>query len=300
MILSAKDRVLVWGITGRQATFWTERMIAYGTRVVGGVNPARAGQTHLTRPVWASGADALAQGAGFEVALLFVPPTAALEAGRDAIAAGARLLVILTEHIPIQDVMILHALARENGARIIGPNTAGLVTPGQAFAGIMPAFNNRVFKPGRIGVISRSGSLGTLVCLNLTRAGLGQSAFIGIGGDALPGTTTAEALAVFAGHAGTDAVVLLGEIGGGLEEEAARVTETLDKPVVAFLAGRFAPPGRRMGHAGAIVTGSDGGWEAKRCALTEAGAVVVYTPDQISRALSDLLMVGEGPRRATL
>jgi len=298
MILSAKDRVLIWGITGKQASFWTERMIAHGTNVVGGVNPSRAGQTHLGRPVWASGSEAAAHGGGFDTALLFISPAAALGAGRDAIAAGARLVVILTEHIPIHDVMTLHALAREAGARIVGPNTAGLVTPGQAFAGIMPAFNTRVFKPGRMGVISRSGSLGTLVCLNLTRAGLGQSAFIGIGGDPLPGTTTAEALAVFAAHEGTDAVVLLGEIGGRMEEDAARVIETMDKPVVAFLAGRFAPPERRMGHAGAIISGTEGGWESKCGALTEAGAAVVYTPAQIPRALTDLLLTADGPRRA--
>ncbi len=286
MILSRQDRVLVWGVTGKQATFWTERMIAYGTTVVGGVNPARAGAIHLSRPVFGSGAAAAGQ---FDVALLFVPPKAALAAGRDAIDAGARLLVVLTEHIPVQDVMALLALARRAGATVIGPNTAGLVTPGQAFAGIMPAFNEGVFRPGRIGVVSRSGSLGTLVCLTLTRAGWGQSAFIGIGGDALPGTGTAEALAVLAGHAGTDAVVLLGEIGGTLEQAAAAVVAGMDKPVVAFLAGRAAPPERRMGHAGAIVTGAEVGWEAKRRLLADAGAIVVATPAEVPEALGALM-----------
>jgi succinyl-CoA synthetase alpha subunit len=282
MILSRQHRVLVWGITGKQATFWTERMIAYGTVVVGGVNPARAGESHLLRPVFGSGAEAAGQ---FDVALLFVPPKAALAAGRDAIEAGARLLVVLTEHIPVQDVMTLLALARRAGVVVVGPNTAGLVTPGQAFAGIMPAFNERVFRPGRIGVLSRSGSLGTLICLTLTRAGLGQSVFIGIGGDALLGTTTADALMALARHQGTDAIVLLGEIGGTLEQEAAALIGGIDKPVVAFLAGRAAPPQRRMGHAGAIVTGADVGWEAKRAALTEGGAIVVATPGQVPEAL---------------
>jgi succinyl-CoA synthetase alpha subunit len=286
MILSRQDRLLVWGITGKQASFWTEHMIAYGTAVVGGVNPARAGSRHLSLPVFGSGRDAAGE---FDVALLFVPPAAALTAGRDAIEAGARLLVVLTEHIPIQDVMTLLALARRAGTTVVGPNTAGLVTPGQAFAGIMPAFNDRVFQPGPIGVISRSGSLGTLVCLNLTRAGLGQSAFIGIGGDALPGSATSDALTVLAHHKGTDAVVLLGEIGGKQEQEAAEIVAGMNKPVIAFLAGRAAPADRRMGHAGAIITGADDGWEAKRRLLTEAGAIVVDTPAQVPTVLAGLL-----------
>jgi len=281
MILRRTDRVLVWGVTGRQAGFWTEKMIAARTRVVGGVNPARAGSVHLGLPVYGDGASA----GGVDIALLFVPPAAALAATGDAFAAGARVVVVLTEHIPLHDVMTMHALARRAGGRIVGPNTAGIVTPGEGFAGIMPAFNDRVFRPGAIGVVSRSGSLGTLVCLTLVRAGFGQSAFIGIGGDPLPGTSSAEALAALDADPRTEAIVLVGEIGGRMEQEAAAVAATLAKPVVAFVAGRAAPPDRRMGHAGAIVTGADVGWEAKRAALEAAGIVVAETPAQLPALL---------------
>ncbi|MBV9522698.1 MAG: CoA-binding protein, partial [Alphaproteobacteria bacterium] len=193
MIVRREDRVLVLGMTGRQGAFWTEKMAAYGTRIVGGVNPKKAGETQNGIPVFASPA-AARDAVGFDVAVMFIPPAAAREAAVGTIEAGARLLVVLTEHIPQQDVMAMHAAAARGGTRIVGPNTAGLVTPGKCFVGIMPAFNERVFRPGRVGVISRSGSLGTLICLELTRAGFGQSAFIGIGGDPMLGTTTREAL----------------------------------------------------------------------------------------------------------
>jgi succinyl-CoA synthetase alpha subunit len=284
MILSAQDRVLVWGITGRQASFWTAHMIACGTRVAGGVNPARAGSQHLDRPVVASGREI-----GFEVALLFVPPAAVLGAATDAIEAGARLVIILAEYVPLHDVLAVHALARRGGTRVIGPNTAGLVTPGAAFAGIMPAFNHRVFQPGVVGVVSRSGSLGTLICLELVRAGLGQSAFIGIGGDPVPGTSFREALEALEADARTGAAVLVGEIGGALEQEAAAFARTMTKPVVAFIAGASAPPGRRMGHAGAIITGDGAGHAAKRAALEQAGVSVVSTPGGIPGAVLDAL-----------
>jgi succinyl-CoA synthetase alpha subunit len=281
MILRATDRVAVWGVTGRQASFWTERMIACGTSVVGGVNPARAGALHLGLPVWG---DAASAGA-FDVALLFVPPAAVLAAALDAIASAARLVVILTEFVPVHDMLLVLATARRAGVTVVGANTAGLVTPGEAFAGIMPAFNARVFRPGRIGVVSRSGSLGTLVCLNLVRAGYGQSAFIGIGGDAVPGTTSREALAALEADPRTEAVVLLGEIGGGLEQDAAGLVRAMGKPVVSFIAGAAAPPGRRMGHAGAIIGGAGEGHAAKRAALEEAGAIVVATPADLPAAL---------------
>ena len=180
------------GITGKQGTFWTEKMIAYGTNVVAGINPKRAGETHVGVPIFATTAEAAAK-VGADVAVMFIPPPMAKDAAVSAAEAGVKLLVVLTEHIPAQDVMAMHAAAARHGTRIVGPNTAGLVTPGECFVGIMPAFVPSVFKPGRVGVISRSGSLGTLVCLNLTRAGLGQSAFIGIGGDPMLGTTTRDA-----------------------------------------------------------------------------------------------------------
>ena len=280
MILRRQHRILVHGITGRQATFWTDAMIAYGATVVGGTNPGKAGTTHLDRPVFASAHEA-AREAPFDVSLMFVPPLAAEKATIEACEAGARLVICLAEHIPAHDVMRMHAAARASGARIVGPNTAGLVTPGETFAGIMPAFNPRVFQPGHVGVISRSGSLGTLVCLTLVQNGLGISAFYGIGGDPMIGTTTREALAMLDEDDRTSAVVVCGEIGGKAEEDAAEYAATMRKPVVAFIAGRSAPAGKKMGHAGAIVAGGRGGYDSKRRALEAAGVAVAGLPSQI-------------------
>jgi succinyl-CoA synthetase alpha subunit len=285
MIVRKKDRVVVLGITGKQGTFWTEKMIAYGTNVVAGINPKRAGETHIGVPIFATTAQAVAA-VGTDVAVMFIPPPMAREAAVSAAEAGVKLLVVLTEHIPAQDVMAMHAAAARHGTRIVGPNTAGLVTPGETFVGIMPAFVPSVFKSGRVGVISRSGSLGTLVCLNLTRAGLGQSAFIGIGGDPMLGTTTRDALEALDADKGTDAIVIVGEIGGGMEEAAAEYAKGVAKPMVAFIAGAAAPPNKRMGHAGAIVTGSAGSYAGKRKALEASGVIVVDTPSQIATAVA--------------
>jgi succinyl-CoA synthetase alpha subunit len=285
MIVRRQDRVVVLGITGKQGTFWTEKMIGYGTNVIGGINPKRAGERHVGVPIFATTAEAAKQ-VGADVAVMFIPPPMAKDAAVSAAEAGVKLLVVLTEHIPAQDVMVMHAAAAKHGTRIVGPNTAGLVTPGECFVGIMPAFVPSVFRPGRVGVISRSGSLGTLVCLNLTRAGLGQSAFIGIGGDPMLGTTTRDALEALDKNSGTDAIVIVGEIGGGMEEAAADYARKVAKPMVAFIAGAAAPPGKKMGHAGAIVTGSAGGYAGKRKALEAAGVVVVDTPAQIAPAVA--------------
>jgi len=285
MIVSRKDRVVVIGITGKQGTFWTEKMIAYGTNVVAGVNPKRAGETHVGVPIFGTPAEA-AQKIGVDVAVMFVPPPMAKQAAVAAAEANIKLLVVLTEHIPAQDVMEIHAAAKRHGARIVGPNTAGLVTPGECFVGIMPAFVPSVFKPGRVGVISRSGSLGTLICLQLTRAGIGQSVFIGIGGDPMLGTTTRDALEALEEDRGTDAVVIVGEIGGGMEETAATYAKRMKKPAVAFIAGAAAPPNKKMGHAGAIVTGDAGSYAGKRKALEAGGVVVVDTPAQIGAAVA--------------
>jgi len=284
IIVRKEHRVLVQGITGKQGTFWTEKMVACGTRVVAGVNPKRAGETHIGLPVFASAQEAMGQ-APFDTAVMFIPPSMAKDAALDACRAGAKLLVILTEHIPARDVMAIHAAAAAKETRIVGPNTAGLVTPGEAFVGIMPGHNPNIFKPGGIGVISRSGSLGTLVALNLTRAGLGQSAFIGIGGDPMIGTTTRDALEALDRDPATRAVVLVGEIGGSMEESAAEYARGMQKPVVAFIAGRASPPGKKMGHAGAIVTDSSGSYASKRSALEKAGVWVVDTPSEISGAV---------------
>jgi succinyl-CoA synthetase alpha subunit len=286
MIVRSSDRVVVQGMTGRQGSFWTEKMRAYGTRVVGGVNPKRAGDTHGGVPVFASVRDAAEKTGGVDVSVMFIPPAAALAAAEDAIGAGVKLLVVLTEHIPSRDVMRMHALAGAAGCRIVGPNTAGLVTPGEAFVGIMPAFNPRIFRPGNVGVISRSGSLGTLICLNLLDAGRGQSAFIGIGGDPMLGTTVADALNEFEKDEETNAIVLVGEIGGTMEEDAAATIKAMRKPVVSFIAGRASPPGKKMGHAGAIVMGNRGSYASKRSALESAGVRVVDTPSEVSKALN--------------
>ncbi len=285
MIVRSTDRVLVQGMTGRQGTFWTERMQECGTRVVGGVSPSKGGTTHCGVPVFASADEAMRE-VGFDVAVLFVPPSGALAAATAACETGVALLVVLTEHIPGLDVARMHATARRTGTRIVGPNTAGLVTPGEAFVGIMPGFNSRVFQPGDVGVISRSGSLGTLVCLDLVRAGFGQSAFIGIGGDPMLGTTTRDALQALDRDERTRAVVIVGEIGGSMEEAAAEYAAGMQKPIVAFIAGAASPPDKKMGHAGAIVTGGRGGYAAKRRALEAAGIHVTDTANGIGRALA--------------
>ena len=278
MILRKHHRILVQGITGKQGTFWTQAMIDYGATVIGGVNPKKAGTEHLGVPVHGSARDAADQ---FDVALMFIPPMAAKAAAIDACEAGAKLIVCLTEHIPAHDVMEMHAAARASATRIVGPNTAGLVTPGETFAGIMPAFNETVFRPGTVGVISRSGSLGTLVSLNLTQEGMGQSAFYGVGGDPMIGTTTRQALQFLDEDPKTEAVIICGEIGGSAEEEAAEYAKTMKKPVAAFIAGRASPPGTKMGHAGAIVSGGKGDYASKRRALERAGVAVADIPSQL-------------------
>jgi succinyl-CoA synthetase alpha subunit len=285
MIPRRSDRILVQGITGKQGTFWTKAMQDYGSTVVGGVNPSKAGTTHLGVPVFASAGEA-AKSAPFDVACMFIPPLMAKAAAIDACEAGARLLVCLTEHIPAQDVMEIHVAARANGTRVVGPNTAGLVTVGECFVGIMPAFNDRVFRPGHVGVISRSGSLGTLVSLNIAQAGMGQSVFYGVGGDPMIGTNSADALRILDADDKTQAVVLCGEIGGSAEEEAADYARGMSKPVVAFIAGRQSPPGKKMGHAGAIVSGGKGDYASKRRALEQAGVAVADVPSQIPALLA--------------
>lgn len=286
MIVRGSETVLVQGITGRQGTFWSERMIAYGTKIVGGVNPKKAGETHIGLPVWGSAVDA-AKATAIDVSVLFIPPLGVKAAALDAIAAGIGKLVIMTEHVPVQDVMYVMAAAKSAGTRIVGPNTAGLVTPGECFVGFMPAFNKKIFKPGSVGVISRSGSLGTLVCLNLVRDGFGISAFVGIGGDPIIGTTTRDALISLDDDPRTEAVVMIGEIGGAMEEEAAEYAAGMSKPMAAFIAGAASPPGKRMGHAGAIVMGNRGTYAAKRDALEAAGVAVRPTPGDIGSVLRE-------------
>lgn len=291
MIVSGNETVLVQGITGKQGTFWAERMREYGTRIVGGVNPKKAGTEHIGLPVWGSAKEAAAS-QPIDASVLFIPPMGVKAAVLDAIEAGVCTVVVLTEHIPSHDVMHFLAAAGEAGTCVVGPNTAGLVTPGQSFVGFMPAFNERIFRPGRVGVISRSGSLGTLISLNLTQGGYGISAFIGIGGDPILGTTTRDALARLDQHPETEAVVIVGEIGGGMEEEAAEYAAGMSKPMAAFIAGAASPPGKKMGHAGAIVMGDKGTYGAKRKALEAAGVRVVPSPSMIADALGEAMGPG--------
>lgn len=287
MIITGSENVLVQGMTGRQGRYWTERMLECGTKIVAGVSPGKGGQSVQDRPVFDSVAEAAAEHR-LDATVLFVPPAGARAAVEEAVAAGVRKVVCLAEHIPSHDVMAMLAAARDAGAQVLGPNTAGLVVPGESSVGIMPGFASNIFRPGNVGVISRSGSLGTLISLNLVSGGYGQSAFVGIGGDPILGTTTLDAVRSVQAHPGTDAIVLVGEIGGAMEEEAAEYIATIDLPVVAFIAGRSAPPGRRMGHAGAIVTGNRGSGESKVKALTEAGVKVVDIPSHIGPALESL------------
>ena len=283
MIVRGGERVLVQGITGKQGTFWAERMREYGTSVAAGVNPKKAGTEHCGVPVYASARDAMRE-VGFDVSVLFIPPLGVKAAALDAIEAGCERLVVLTEHVPVQDVMEVLAAARANGAAIAGPNTAGLVTPGECFVGFMPAFEADIFRPGSVGVVSRSGSLGTLICLNLVQAGFGESAFIGIGGDPIIGTTTRDAVRALDADERTEAIVVVGEIGGTMEEDAAEYVRDMRKPVVAFIAGGASPPGKKMGHAGAIVMGDKGSWASKRKALEAAGVEVLDTPSAVGPA----------------
>ena len=287
-ICRREHRVLVQGITGKQGTFWTERMQEYGTNVIGGVNPKKAGTKHCGVPVYASALDASKDGA-VDATVMFIPPLGVKAAALDAIESGAKLIVCLTEHIPVQDVMYFMAAAKEAGTVIIGPNTAGTVTVDECFLGFMPAFNERVFRVGNVGVLSRSGSLATLMCQNITASGFGIKAFLGIGGDPIIGTTTRDALKALNNYKGVEAIAMVGEIGGTMEEAAAEYAATMSKPIVAFIAGGAAPPGKKMGHAGAIVMGAKGTYASKKSALEGVGVNVLATPSHVGDALREVM-----------
>ena len=286
-------RVLVQGITGKEGSYWTAQMRAYGTSVVAGVTPGRGGQRAGDVPVYDTVEAACARHAA-DTAVLFVPAGAVKTAAQEAIRCGVTEVIILAEHIPIHDVMELLAEADERHVRVIGPNSPGVVLPGRYFIGIMPAWLGTIFRPGGVGVVSRSGSLGTLVCLELVRAGLGQSAFIGIGGDPIVGTTFRDTLEMFEADPRTRAIVLVGEVGGAMEELAAEVIPRMKKPVIACVAGQTVPEGRRMGHAGALVSANRGRADEKMDALRRAGAHVADVPSGVSRLARDLL--GGTPR----
>jgi succinyl-CoA synthetase alpha subunit len=283
VLVDEKTRVIVQGITGRDGSFHARAMLEYGSQVVGGVTPGKGGRRVDSLPVFSTVVEAVDQ-TGAQCSVVFVPARFAPDAIREAADAGIVLIVCITEGIPVLDMIEVCQELERKDVRLIGPNCPGVISPGKCKAGIMPG---PIHKPGGVGVISRSGTLTYEVVYNLTQSGLGQSTCIGIGGDPILGTGYIDLLAMFEADDQTEAMVLIGEIGGDAEEKAAAFIEAnVKKPVVAFVSGRTAPPGKRMGHAGAIISGGKGGAETKVEALRNAGVTVVDRPDQIAEALS--------------
>lgn len=287
-VLVGKDtRLVVQGFTGKEGTFHAEQMIEYGTNVIGGVTPGKGGTKHLERPVFNTVADAVKQ-EGANTSVIFVPPAFASDAIIEAALAGIGVIVCISEGIPTKDMILAKDIVNRYGSVLVGPNCPGIITPGEAKIGIMPGM---IFSRGSIGVISRSGTLTYEAVDQLTKAGLGQSTAIGIGGDPVIGTTHIDAVKLFNEDPETEAIVLIGEIGGTAEEEAAAyIRQHVKKPVVAFIAGRTAPPGRRMGHAGAIVSGGKGTAQDKMKALAEAGITVCESPAVIGETMKSILV----------
>ena len=286
VLVDRHTRLVVQGFTGSEGSFHASQMIDYGTHVVGGVTPGKGGQTHLDRPVFNTVAEAVTS-EGANTSIIFVPPAFAGDAIIEAAQAGIELIICITEGIPVKDMVIAKSVVDRHGARLIGPNCPGVITPGQAKVGIMPGM---IFTEGSVGLISRSGTLTYEAVDQLTKAGLGQSTAIGIGGDPVIGTTHTDAVKLLMDDPETSAIVLIGEIGGSAEEEAAAyIKEHGTKPVVAFIAGSTAPPGRRMGHAGAIISGGQGTAQDKKRALAEAGITVVESPADIGATVASLL-----------
>ncbi|WP_324669031.1 succinate--CoA ligase subunit alpha [Geochorda subterranea] len=286
ILVDRGTRLLVQGITGREGAFHTARMLEYGTQVVGGVTPGKGGSTVEGVPVFDTVQEARAA-TGANASIIFVPAGFAADAALEAIEAGLELVVIITEGIPVQDMLQVVARARQRGTRLIGPNCPGLISPGEALVGILPG---RVFTPGPVGLVSRSGTLTYEVVHLLSQAGIGQSTCVGVGGDPIVGTRFVDVLARFEEDPATRAVVLIGEIGGTDEEEAAAfIRERVTKPVVAFISGRTAPPGKRMGHAGAIISGRLGTPQSKVEALRAAHVPVADSIDEIVRLVGERL-----------
>jgi len=289
VLIDRSTRLLVQGLTGREGTFHAKAAAAYGTTVVGGVTPGKGGTTHEGWPVFNTVAEAVEQ-TGANATVIFVPPPFCADAILEAADAGVALAVCITEGIPTLDMMKVASVLKEKATRLVGPNCPGLISPGKAKAGIIPA---HICKEGTIGIVSRSGTLTYEAIHQLTRLGYGQTTCIGIGGDPINGTSFVDALKLFQADPETEAIVMIGEIGGTAEEEAANyITQHVTKPVVGFICGQTAPPGRRMGHAGAIIAGGKGTAAEKMAALTAAGVRVVRSPADMGEA-----MVGELKRK---
>lgn len=286
VLVDKNTRLIVQGITGKEGTFHTQQMIEYGTNVVGGVTPGKGGTTHEGVPVFNTVADAVKE-TGANVSIIYVPPAFAADAIMEAADARLPLVVCITEGIPVTDMVKAKEFLRDKQTRLIGPNCPGIISPGKCKIGIMPG---HIHREGRIGVVSRSGTLTYEAVGQLTALGLGQSTAIGIGGDPIIGTNHTDALRLFEADDDTDAIVMIGEIGGTAEEDAAAYAkDNVTKPIVAFIAGQTAPPGRRMGHAGAIISGGKGTAAEKMKALREAGIRVVESPADIGRAIQEVL-----------
>jgi succinyl-CoA synthetase alpha subunit len=287
VLVNKNSKIIVQGFTGKEGTFHAEQMLAYGTNVVGGVTPGKGGQSHLDRPVFNTVLDAR-KATGCDVSIIFVPPAFAADGILEAVDSGIEIIVCITEGIPIQDMIKVKAVVEKSKSRLIGPNCPGVITPDGAKVGIMPGF---VFKPGRIGIVSKSGTLTYEAADQIVKAGLGISTAIGIGGDPIIGTTTKEAVELFMNDPDTDAIVMIGEIGGGMEAEASHWIKSTGnkKPVVGFIAGQTAPAGRRMGHAGAIIGGKDDTAAAKMAIMRECGITVCDSPAEIGATMAGLL-----------
>ncbi len=286
ILVNKNSKVLVQGFTGKEATFHSGQCIAYGTNIVGGVTPGKGGQIHLGKPVFNTMEEAV-QKTGADVSLIFVPPAFAADAIMEAVSAGIKVVVCITEGIPVNDIMIAKKLAEKNGSVLIGPNCPGIITSEEAKIGILPGF---VFKKGSIGLISKSGTLTYEMANQVVKAGLGISTAVGIGGDPIIGTTFIDLLKLFRDDPETEAVVMIGEIGGDLEIQAAEyIKENFSKPVVAFIAGQTAPKGKRMGHAGAIIAGSKGTAQEKIQALKYAGVAVAENPAVVGETIKMIL-----------
>jgi len=283
VLVNKDSKVVVQGITGKEGTFHAEQMIAYGTNVVGGVTPGKGGQTHLDRPVFNTVAEAVKE-AGANVSIIFVPPAFGADAIMEATDAGIEVIVCITEGIPVKDMTYARDYISTRNCRLVGPNCPGVITPGEAKVGIMPGF---VFKSGRIGIVSKSGTLTYEAADQVVKAGLGVSTAIGIGGDPIIGTSTKDAVELLMNDPDTDGIVMIGEIGGNYEAVASKWIQAQGnpKPVVGFIAGQTAPKGKRMGHAGAIIGGADDTAEAKKAIMNACGISVVESPADIGKTM---------------